>query len=118
MGLPAGAFVVVPAAGQDVWRLSRESSPTVSDFEERVTRAEAERLGLPEIFRNECQPLRATLASGRTIALQTRVRRSPAPDGGPAHPCRAHPVEQPGHVDVWGFPHTLLAAILDVERFA
>ena len=51
MGLPAGAFVVVLAAGQDVWRLSRESSPTVSDVEERVTRAQAERLGLPEIFR-------------------------------------------------------------------
>ena len=34
--LPAGAFVVVPAAGLDLWRLLRESSPTVGDFEERV----------------------------------------------------------------------------------
>ena len=25
---------------------------------------------------------------------------------------------QPGHVDVWEFPHTLLAAVREVERFA
>ena len=118
MGLPIGAFVVVPANGLDLWRLLRESSPTVSDFEERVTRAQAERIGLPEIFRTTV----SHFEQRRQAVAQSRSRRG--------YVARLHLTADPhtrvalttfehaGHVDVWGFPLTLLAAVLDVERFA
>lgn len=118
MGLPAGAFVVVPVVELDVWRLLRESAPTVSDFEERVTRAQAERLGLPEIFRTS-----ASHFEQRSQAVaQSRSRRGYVArlhlTADPHTRVALTPFEQPGHVDVWGFPHTLLAAVRDVERFA
>lgn len=116
--LPAGAFVVVPAAGLDLWRLLRESSPTVGDFEERVTRAQAERLGLPEIFRTSVSHFEyrrqavAQSRSGRGYVALLHLTADP-------HTRVAlTPFEHDGHVDVWGFPRRLIAAIRDVERFA
>lgn len=116
--LPTGAFVVVPATGLDLWRLLRESAPTANDFEERVTRAHAERIGLPEIFRTSVshfeQRPQAVIQSRRGRGYVARLHLTADPHTRVA----LTPFEHDGHVDVWSFPHIPLAAIRDVERFA
>ena len=82
-----------------------------------MTRPQAERLGLPEIFRTsvshfvERDQAVAQSRAGNGYIADVRLVRD-------AHTRIAlTPFEHEGHVDVWGFPTTLLASVVDVQRF-
>jgi len=115
-GLPEDTTIAVPvpADGLTLFRLIDGETPTVRDFEERLTRAQAERDGVPELFRlcvsHWFDYYRAAAQSRRRRFYVARIELEP---GGLT---RIALTEQHGrgHVDVWAHPQTLLDAVAEV----
>lgn len=112
--------VPVPDGGLTVFRLLRGAEPRVEDFEPDYTRPQAQLRGIPELSRASIshwleheQALSVSTAPRAYIArvdlepnLLTRVALTElAPNSEP----------RPGHVDIWGYPRDLLAAVVDVS---
>jgi hypothetical protein len=117
-GLPHDATIAVPvpAEGLTLHRLVEGEAPRLKDFEPALTRAQAERQDVPELFRGSIshwleQAQAAEQSRSRSFYV-ARVRL--APDG----LVRAALTEQfgPGHVDVWAHPQRLLDAVAEVVR--
>lgn len=117
-GLPEEATIAVPVPpdGLTLYRLLESETPRLKDFEPNKTRAQAQLLGIPELFRvslsHWLEPNRALAASTRRVSFVARVELEASPL------VRVALTEQkgPGHVDVWANPHALLRATSDVVR--
>ena len=111
--LPDGATIAVPVPddGLRLYRLVDGEEPTLRDFEERRTRPQAERDGIPELFRLSVSHwLRYEQAAAHSIRRRFHVAELElAP-----HPLiRVALTEEhgEGHVDAWAPPEALLAAV-------
>lgn len=117
-GLPVEAAIAVPVppGGLTLYRLLESEDPRLGDFEPTHTRAQAQLLGIPELFRVSLSHwLELDLALGaseRRVAFVARVHFEPDPL------VRVALTEQEdeGHVDVWASPHVLLRSVADVVR--
>jgi hypothetical protein len=106
--------VPVPAEGLRLFRLIEGEQPTVRDFEERLTRAQAERDAVPELFRLCVSHwLEHDRAAAQSRRRRFYVARIELPGGGLT---RVALTEQHGrgHVDVWAHPQTLIDAVAEV----
>ncbi len=115
-GLAAEATIAVPvpAEGLTLCRLVDGETPRAGDFEERRTRRQAERDGIPELFRLSVSHwLRYEQAAAHSIRRRFHVaelRLEP-------HPLiriALTDAHGEGHVDVWAAPQTLLDAVASV----
>lgn len=119
-GLPESATIAVPVPdeGLVLYRLVEGETPTSRDFEERRTRPQAERDGIPELFRLSVSHwLRYEQAAAHSIRRRFHVA---ALELAPHTLIRVALTEEhgEGHVDVWAPPETLLAAVTTtVQRF-
>lgn len=115
-GLPDDATVVVPIppAGLTLYRLIETEPPALKDFEERRTRPQAERDGIPELFRLSVSHWLTHERAGR----QSRRRRFYVArlELRPGSLTRVALTEAfgEGHVDVWAHPQHLLDAVVEV----
>jgi hypothetical protein len=114
--LPAHATIAVPipADGLTLFRLIEAERPVVRDFEERRTRPQAERDGIPELFRlcvsHWLTYERAAAQSRRRPFHVARLELEP---GGLTRVALTEQFGR-GHVDVWAHPQHLLDAVADV----
>jgi hypothetical protein len=112
-GLPEAATVAVPVPddGLRLYRLVDGEAPTLRDFEERRTRPQAQREGIPELFRLSVSHwLRYEQAAAHSIHRRFHVAELElAPDA----LIRVALTDEhgEGHVDVWAPPEPLLAAV-------
>jgi hypothetical protein len=114
--LPEGTTIVVPVPpdGLTLFRLIEAETPTIRDFEERRTRAQAERDDIPELFRlcvsHWLSHDLATTWSRRARFYVARLELQPG------NPTRVALTEEhgEGHVDVWAHPQHLLDAVAAV----
>lgn len=117
-GLPPDATVAVPVprSGLVLYRVLEAEAPRLKDFEPTRTRAQAQLLGIPELFRVSISHWleldQALAASERRVAFAARVELETDPL------VRVALTEQgdDGHVDVWASPHVMLRAVADVVR--
>jgi hypothetical protein len=114
--LPRDATIAVPvpAEGLTLYRLVDGESPTVRDFDERRTRPQAERDGVPELFRLSVSHwLRYEQAAARSTRHRFHVAELRLE---PHQLVRVALTEEhgEGHVDVWAAPQTLLEAVASV----
>jgi hypothetical protein len=115
-GVVAEATIVVPvpAEGLDLFRLLEGETPTVRDFEERRTRGQAERDGIPELFRLSVSHWlsqdRAATWSRRRRFFIARLELHP----GSLTRVALTEDHGEGHLDVWAHPQELLDAVADV----
>ncbi len=119
-GFPDGTIAVpVPSNGLMLYRLLGGQEPTAKDFEPDYTRPQGQLRGIPELFRAsishwllEEQALAVSTQQSTPVA---RVELRPDPLTRVAL-TELDPRGEPrrGHVDVWGYPRELFAAIVDV----
>ena len=114
--LPDGTTIVVPVPvdGLVLFRLLEREMPTLRDFEERRTRGQAERDGIPELFRLSVSHW---LSHDRAATWSRRRRFFIARlELGPGSLTRVALTEDhgEGHVDVWAHPRELFDAVVDV----
>jgi len=89
-------------------------SPTIRDFEERRTRPQAERDGIPELFRLSVSHwLRYEQAAAHSIRRRFLVAEVRLEPGGLVRVALSEEHGE-GHVDVWAAPQTLLQAVASV----
>lgn len=111
--LPDGATISVPVPvdGLRLYRLVDGDEPNLRDFEERRTRPQAERDGIPELFRlSVSHRLRYEQAAAHSVRRRFHVAELELA----AHPLiRVALTEEhgEGHVDAWAPPEALLAAV-------
>jgi hypothetical protein len=106
--------VPVPAEGVTLYRLVDGESPTIRDFEERRTRPQAERDGIPELFRLSVSHwLRYEQAAAHSIRRRFLVAEVRLEPGGLVRVALSEEHGE-GHVDVWAAPQTLLQAVASV----
>ncbi len=116
--LPDDATIAVPVppAGLTLYRLVEGEVPRLRDFEPALTRAQAERQGVPELFRASIshwlEHSQAGEQSRSRAFFVAQLRLAPGAL------VRAALTEQfgPGHVDVWAHPQRLLDAVAEVVR--
>jgi hypothetical protein len=117
-GLPDKATIAVPipAGGVILHRLLEHETPTERDFEAKLTRTQAKLRGVPELVRGSISHWLehdgAISASERSTCFVARVE---LPAGSLV---RVALTEEwgTGHIDVWGHPQELLAAVAAVVR--
>src|SRR5881394_1033860 len=112
-GLPDMTTIVVavPHEGLRLYRLVDGEGPTLRDFEERRTRPQAERDGIPELFRLSVSHwLRYEQAAAHSIRRRFHVAELAL---APHALIRVALTEEhgEGHIDVWAPPQALLAAV-------
>jgi hypothetical protein len=112
-GLPETTTIAVPVPddGLRLYRLVDGEAPSLRDFEERRTRPQAERDGIPELFRLSVSHwLRYEQAAAHSIRRRFHVA---ALELAPHELVRVALTEEhgEGHVDVWASPDVLLAAV-------
>jgi hypothetical protein len=117
-GLPQTATIVVPVppGGLRLHRLLEHEIPSERDFEPKLSRNQAKLRGVPELFRGSIsQWLEHDQAVGSSERSTCFVARLELPVGSSV---RVALTEEwgIGHVDVWGHPQELLAAVADVVR--
>ena len=114
--LPEGTTLVamVPPEGLTLYRLLDGATPRLQDFEPRLSRSQAERQGVPEVFRTSVSHWLEEGQAGEVARHRTfyvaRVELEP-------HKLvRVALTEEqdPGHVDVWAHPQRLLDAVGEV----
>jgi hypothetical protein len=116
-GVVADATIVVPVPleGLVLFRLLEGETPTLKDFEERRTRGQAERDGIPELFRLSVSHWlsqdRAATWSRRRRFFVARLELRP----GTLTRVALTESHGEGHVDVWAHPQELLDAVAGVE---
>jgi hypothetical protein len=106
--------VPVPVEGLTLYRLVDGETPAAGDFEERRTRPQAERDGIPELFRLSVSHwLRYKQAAAHSIRRRFYVAELRL---GPNPLVRVAQTEDhgEGHVDVWAAPQLLLEAVASV----
>ena len=119
-GLPETTTLAVPVPvdGLKLYRLVDGDEPSLRDFEERRTRPQAERDGIPELFRLSVSHwLRYEQASAHSIRRRFHIAELELT---PHVLIRVALTEEhgEGHVDVWAPPGVLLAAVAStVEGF-
>jgi hypothetical protein len=117
-GLPVEATIAVPvpSEGIDAFRLLLDDEPRSRDFEPNLSRAQAERQGVAELFRVSISHwLTSEQAASRSARRRYFVGR--------LH-LRSHPLVRValteqfgrGHLDVWGPPSYLVESVVAVER--
>ena len=117
-GLPDDATIVVPvpAATLTLYRLLEHEHAREGDFEPSLSRNQAKRRGIPELFRGSVS---CWLEEGQAVAASRRptsfVARLDLTDKGLVH-VAATEQRATGHVDVWAHPQELLQAVVDVVR--
>jgi hypothetical protein len=106
----------VPPAGLTLHRLLEHETPGEHDFEPKLSRTQAKLRAVPELFRGSISHWlehdQAVDASERTVCFVARLRL-------PAEGLLRVALTEEwgiGHVDVWGHPQELLAAVVDVVR--
>ncbi len=120
LGLPAGSAVAVavPDARLTLYRLLRHPEPHIEDFEPHLTRPQAALRRVPELFRASVShwlgPKEAAATSTSRVFYLARVELVPDPLICVALTERVTNEYRPDHVDVWGYPRQLLAAVVDV----
>ena len=117
-GLPEGTtvVVVVPSDGLTLYRLVDSDVPTVRDFEERRTRAQAERDGIPELFRLSVSHwLRHDQAAAHSIRRRFHVAELRLEPGTLVRLALTEDHGE-GHVDVWANPQQLLDRVTNVVQ--
>ncbi len=112
-GLAETATIAVPVPddGLRLYRLVDGEAPALRDFEERRTRPQAERDGIPELFRLSVSHwLRYEQAAAHSIRRRFHVAELELE---PHALIRVALTEGhgEGHVDVWAPPEALLAAV-------
>ncbi|MGH3115397.1 MAG: hypothetical protein ACRDOP_18205 [Gaiellaceae bacterium] len=115
-GLPGGATIAVPVPteGLTLYRLVDGESPTARDFEERRTRPQAERDGIPELFRLSVSHwLRYEQAAAHSIRRRFHVAELRLDAQRLVRVALTEEHGQ-GHVDVWASPQALLDAVASV----
>jgi hypothetical protein len=106
--------VGVPAGGLTLYRLVDAATPTARDFEERRTRAQAERDGIPELFRLSVSHwLRHDLAASHSIRRRFHVAELRLEPGTLVRMALTEEHGE-GHVDVWASPPELLDAVVSI----
>jgi len=118
-GLPDDATIAVPVpvTGLRLHRLLDHEAPRARDFEPKLSRNQAKSAGLPELFRGSISHwLEHEQAIARSERRTSFVARVELRDSDSL--IRVAPREKKGrgHVDVWGHPDDLLAAVADVIR--
>jgi len=114
--LPFDATIAVgvPDDALTLYRLVDAATPTARDFEERRTRAQAERDGIPELFRLSVSHwLRHDQAASHSIRRRFHVAELRLEPGGLARVALTEEHGE-GHVDVWASPQELLNAVVSV----
>jgi hypothetical protein len=117
-GLPDEATIAVPVPdrGLTLYRLLEANEPQLGDFEPDWTRPQAQLRGIPELFRvsisHWLEQAQARRASARSVAFIATIELRDEPLARVAMTER----EGLGHVDVWAYPRTLLAAVVAVVR--
>jgi hypothetical protein len=117
-GLPddVAIAVPVPAGGLTLYRRLESETPRLKDFEPNRTRAQAQLLRTPELFRVSISHWldlgQALRASERRLAYVARLTLGADPL------VRVALTQQraTGHVDVWASPQVLLRAVVEVVR--
>jgi hypothetical protein len=116
--LPEAATIAVPVppGGVTLHRLLEHEAPSERDFEPKLSRNQAKLRGVPELFRGSISHWlehdQAVSASERSICFVARLEMSAG------SLLRVALTEEwgDGHVDVWGHPQELLAAVAGVVR--
>jgi hypothetical protein len=117
-GLPDDATIVVPvpAPRLTLYRLLEHEHAREGDFEPSLSRNQAKRRGVPELFRGSVS---FWLEEGQAVAASTRatsfVARLDLADTGLVHVASTEQRGK-GHVDVWAHPQELLEAVVEVVR--
>lgn len=117
-GLPDETTIAVPipAGGLTLFRLLRSASPRIDDFEPDWTRPQARLRRIPELSRSS---ISHWLEQGQALSASTRrvafVARLELEDESLTRVALTER-EGLGHVDVWAYPRTLLAAVVEVAR--
>jgi len=112
-GLPETATIAVPVPddGLTLYRLVDGEAPTLRDFEERRTRPQAERDGIPELFRFSVSHwLRYEQAAAHSIRRRFDVAQLELEPHALIRVALTE-VHGEGHVDVWAPPEALLGAV-------
>ncbi len=112
-GLPEAATIVVPVPddGLRLYRLVDGEEPTLRDFEERRTRPQAERDGIPELFRFSLSHwLRYEQAAAHSIRRRFHIVEVELSPHGLVRVALTEEHGE-GHVDVWAAPEVLLTAV-------
>lgn len=118
-GLPDDATIAVPlpAGGLTLHRLLEHEAPRARDFEPKLSRNQAKLALVPELFRGSIshwlEHEQAVGISGRPTAFVARVELG---DAGSLIRVALTEEKGPGHVDVWGHPDDLVAAVVGVIR--
>ena len=107
----------MPAAGLTLHRLLEHEAPSARDFEPSLSRNQAKRARIPELFRGSIshwlEHRHALAISERRTSFVARVELG---DAGSLIRVALTEEKGPGHVDVWGHPNDLLAAVAGVIR--
>lgn len=117
-GLPEDATIVVPVSAGSVtlYRPLRSGSPRIEDFEPDWTRPQGQLRRIPELARvsisHWLDQTQALCVSTRRVAFIASLELRDEVLTMVALTER----EGLGHVDVWGYPRTLLAAVVAVVR--
>jgi hypothetical protein len=117
-GLPGDATIVVPvpAPSLTLYRLLEHERAREGDFEPSLSRNQAKRRGIPELFRGS---LSLWVEEGQAVAASTRptsfVARLVLTDTGLVHVASTEQRGK-GHVDVWAHPQELLQAVVEIVR--
>lgn len=117
LGLPAGAVVAtpVPAWGLVLYRLLEHDVPRERDFEPHLTRSQARLRRVPELLRVSLSAwLTLDAAVARSTRRRTCVARLELADDGLMRVAVTGRAGA-GHVEVWGHPRDVLAAVASVE---
>jgi hypothetical protein len=116
--LPHDATIVVPAPAPSLtlYRLLEYERAREGDFEPSLSRNQAKRRGVPELFRGSVslwlEEEQAVAASRRPTSF---VARLVLMDTGLVHVASTEQRGK-GHVDVWAHPQELLQAVVEVVR--
>ena len=117
-GLPDDATIVVPvpAPTLTLYRLLEHEHVREGDFEPSLSRNQAKRRGVPELFRGSVS---FWLEEEQAVAVSTRstsfIARLVLTDAGLVHVASTEQ-EGTGHVDVWAHPQELFQAVVEVVR--
>jgi hypothetical protein len=117
-GLPDDATIVVPvpASTLTLYRLLEHEGAREGDFEPSLSRNQAKRRGIPELFRRSVS---LWLEEGQAVTASTRptafVARLDLTDTGLVHVASTEQ-RGTGHVDAWAHPQELLEAVVHVVR--
>lgn len=116
LGPEATIAVAVPDGGLSLYRLVEGPQPRERDFEQRLTRAQARRDQVPDLFRFSASHwLSSQEAADHSLVRRPWVATLVLPAGGLIRLALTE-LLGPGHVDVWADPTDLLAAVADVAR--